>query len=320
MVLAEENLTAVLNLDSCVNCTQPSVYDVSLPKMVTMLVVLLIFLVFGVIGNVLVIVSVACHRQLRSVTHYYIANLAAADMLLSSVVVPLSASSEALGRWVLGRALCGVWASLDVLCCTASIFNLCVISVDRWLAVSFPLRYPCLATSGHAVVAMVTVWIASAGISVGPLFGWREPMPDDESVCNVNEDPGYAIFSASCSFYLPLAVILIMYCKVFIVARRRAKMLTDGEWHGDVKDGVTLRIHRGNAPTCQAEKVKDEQGNRKCRSYGALVRLLTFSREMKAAKTLGIVVGCFILCWLPFFLVLPISEYAAAFFAKWEPL
>lgn len=311
MVPAEENLTAVLNPDSCLNCTQPSVYDVNLPKVVTMVVVFMFFVVFGVMGNVLVIVSVVCHRQLRSVTHYFIANLAVADLLLSCVVLPLSASSEALGRWVLGRALCGMWASLDVLCCTASIFNLCVISVDRWLAVSYPLRYPCLATSGRAVGAMVAVWVASAGISVGPLFGWREPMPDDESVCNVNEDPGYAIFSAACSFYIPLTVILVMYCKVYIVARRKARSLNHGQWNSDVKDGVVFRIHRGNVHgRCHAESQKEDEGSRKCRSYGALVKLLTFSREMKAAKTLGIVVGCFVLCWMPFFLVLPISEYS----------
>ncbi|XP_047660441.1 alpha-1A adrenergic receptor [Tachysurus fulvidraco] len=308
MVPAEENLTAVFNLDSCLNCTQPPVYDVNLPKVVTMVVVFMIFLLFGVMGNVLVIMSVVCHQHLRSVTHCFIANLAVADLLLSSVVVPLSASSEALGRWVLGRALCGVWASLDVLCSTASIFNLCVISVDRWLAVTYPLRYLSLATSKRAVGAMVAVWVASAGISVGPLFGWREPMPDDESVCSVNEDPGYAIFSASCSFYIPLTVILIMYCKVYMVARRKARRLTEGQWHSDIKGGAEFRIHRGNAQRCHAERGKEDEGSRKGRSYGALVKLLSFSKEMKAAKTLGIVVGCFILCWLPFFLVLPLSS------------
>ncbi|TTC59068.1 Alpha-1A adrenergic receptor [Bagarius yarrelli] len=308
MASSEENPTAGLTLDSCLNCTQPSVYNVDLSKVVIMTVIFIVFAVFGVTGNVLVIVSVACYRQLRSVTHYFIANLAVADLLLSGVVVPLSASSEALGRWVLGRALCGVWASLDVLCCTASIFNLCAISVDRFLAVSYPLRYPCLATSERAVGAIVAVWVASAAVSVGPLFGWREPMPDDESVCSINKDPGYAIFSASCSFYIPLAVILIMYCKVYIVARRKARSLKDGQWRSDVKDEVAFRIHRGNAQKCHAEGEKEEEGNSKCRSYGALVKLLTFSKEMNAAKTLGIVVGCFILCWLPFFLVLPISS------------
>ncbi|KAL6472736.1 hypothetical protein MHYP_G00189240 [Metynnis hypsauchen] len=306
MVPVEDNFTTVPLLDSCANCSLPSSYHIDLPKAVVMGLVFMLFIVFGVMGNILVILSVACHRHLRSVTHYFIANLAVADLLLSSVVLPFSASSELLGHWVFGRPLCNAWTALDVLCCTASILSLSVISVDRCLAVSYPLRYPSLATSGRGLGAVAAVWSLSAAISVGPLFGWREPMPEDESVCRVNEDPGYAIFSAACSFYLPLTVILVMYCRVYVVAWRKSQSLRDG-WQ---QDGGSLRIHCGNTQRCQAHGQRNGDGAAvgKCRSHCSLVRLLTFSREKKAAKTLGVVVGCFILCWLPFFLVLPISS------------
>lgn len=299
VLLAEDNITSTIFPESCQNCSLISSLDIDVSKSVALGLVLMVFMIFGVMGNILVILSVACHRHLRSMAHYFIANLAVADLLLSAVVVPFSAASEALGRWAFGRSLCNAWTALDVLCCTASILSLTVISVDRCVAVSYPLRYPYLATGRRALGAVVVLWALSTAISVGPLFGWRDPMPEDESVCRVNEELGYTIFSAACSFYVPLTVILAMYCRVYVVARHKTCSMGKGnQTNGLRKHGVTLRIHCRSA-------VKEEA----VRSSHALVRLFRFSREKKAAKTLGIVVGCFVLCWLPFFLVLPISEY-----------
>ncbi|XP_062398390.1 adrenoceptor alpha 1Aa [Sardina pilchardus] len=288
--------------------------ELDLTKAVALGVVLAVFIVFGVLGNILVILSVACHRRMRTVTHVFIVNLAAADLLLSSLVLPFSAVFEVLGRWVFGRLLCDVWAALDVLCCTASIMSLCVISVDRYIGVSFPLRYPALVTRRRALLALLGVWSLSVTISVGPLFGWKEPAPEDESVCRITEEPAYAIFSAAGSFYLPLVVILVMYCRVYVVARRETLVLRRGRkterLERDAAECVTLRVHRGNAAAAAAASEEDEALRR--RTHFAL-RLLKFSREKRAAKTLGIVVGCFILCWLPFFLVLPISSIFPAY-------
>ncbi|KAF4108276.1 alpha-1A adrenergic receptor [Onychostoma macrolepis] len=302
---AEDNISLIFFPENCPNCTAIPAFDIDITKTLALGLVLVLFIIFGVMGNILVILSVVCHRHLRSVTHYFIANLAIADLLLSSMVLPFSAASEALDRWVFGRPLCNAWTALDVLCCTASILSLCVISVDRCMAVSYPLRYPSLATGRRALAAVVALWAFSAAISVGPLFGWREPMPEDESVCRVNEDPGYAIFSAACSFYVPLAVILAMYCRVYVVARQKTRCMRKGrQTNGLNEHAVTLRIHCRNAQ----QATRKEEAVRAKNSRFAFIRLLKFSQEKKAAKTLGIVVGCFVLCWLPFFLVLPISS------------
>ncbi|XP_035465103.1 alpha-1A adrenergic receptor isoform X2 [Scophthalmus maximus] len=303
-----ENASVLSAAERCPNCSSPAGPEVDVTKVVVLGVVLVVFAVFGVLGNILVILSVLFHHHWRSVTHYFIANLAAADLLLSSAVLPFSATSEALGRWVFGRTFCGVWAALDVLCCTASILSLCVISIDRYLAVSYPLRYPAIATGRRGLTAVAALWGLSAAISVGPLFGWKEPDPEDETVCRITEEPGYALFSALGSFYVPLVIILAMYCRVYTVVKRETNTIRKGsEGEGVETEGVVLRIHRGHA--AQTGKQEDDEGlKRHKRSTFPLPRLLKFTREEKAAKTLGIVVGCFILCWLPFFLVLPIGS------------
>ncbi|XP_032394757.1 alpha-1A adrenergic receptor [Etheostoma spectabile] len=303
-----ENASVFSATDRCPNCSAAANPGVDVAKVVVLGMVLLVFVVFGILGNILVILSVLFHHHWRSVTHYFIANLAAADLLLSAAVLPFSATSEALGRWVFGRSFCSVWAALDVLCCTASILSLCVISIDRYLAVSYPLRYPAIATGRRGLTAVAALWGLSAAISVGPLFGWKEPDPEDETVCRITEEPGYALFSALGSFYIPLAIILAMYCSVYTVAKREMKTLRKGSrGEGVETEGVVLRIHRGSAP--QTEKKDDDEGTQThTRGTFSLPKLLKFSREEKAAKTLGIVVGCFILCWLPFFLVLPIGS------------
>ncbi|NWY05199.1 ADA1A protein, partial [Nothoprocta ornata] len=292
--------------DDCSNCTHP-VEPVNISRAILLGIILGGLIIFGVLGNILVILSVACHRHLQSVTHYYIINLAIADLLLTSTVLPFSATMEILGYWAFGRIFCNIWAAVDVLCCTASIMGLCIISIDRYIGVSYPLRYPTIVTKRRGLLALFCVWALSLVISIGPLFGWKEPAPEDETVCQITEEPGYVLFSALGSFYLPLTIILVMYCRVYVVARRESKGLTSGlKTEKSHSEEVTLRIHRKNAP-----EASRSASNSKSKHHFS-VRLLKFSREKKAAKTLGIVVGCFVLCWLPFFVVMPIGSFFPA--------
>ncbi|XP_033027771.1 alpha-1A adrenergic receptor [Lacerta agilis] len=299
MALNSENISA----SDCFNCTQP-VEEVNISKAILLGVILGGLIVFGVLGNILVILSVACHKHLQSVTHYYIINLAVADLLLTSTVLPFSAIFEILGYWVFGRIFCNIWAAVDVLCCTASIMSLCVISIDRYIGVSYPLRYPAIVTEKRGLLALLCVWVLSLVISIGPLFGWKQPAPEDETICQINTDPGYVLFSALGSFYLPLIIILAMYCQVYVVAKRESKGLSCGlKTEKSQSEEVTLRIHRKTT----TESTGSTPSTKHRSNFS--VRLLKFSREKKAAKSLGIVVGCFILCWLPFFIIMPIGSF-----------
>ncbi|XP_035524812.1 alpha-1A adrenergic receptor-like [Morone saxatilis] len=290
------------------NHTEPS--EVDLTRAIPLGLVLGAFIVFAIAGNILVILSVVCNRHLRTPTNYFIINLAIADLLLSTTVLPVSATLEILDYWVFGRIFCDIWAAVDVLCCTASIMSLCVISIDRYIGVSYPLQYPGIVTEKRALLAMLGVWALSVVISIGPLFGWKQPPSPDDTVCPITEEPFYALFSSLGSFYIPLVVILVMYCRVYIVAKRTTKNLEAGVMRERMNSSeLTLRIHKGS----QVQEDPGSSGTGKGRAHQArsslTVKLLKFSREKKAAKTLGVVVGMFTLCWLPFFLALPIGSF-----------
>ncbi|XP_053361198.1 adrenoceptor alpha 1Bb [Clarias gariepinus] len=258
-------------------------------------------IVFAALGNALVVASVLRDRRLRAPTHWLIANLAAADLLLSAAVLPVSAAHEVLQRWAFGSVFCDVWAALDVLCCTASILSLCVISVDRYVGVSRPLAYSRIVTRRRAALAALSVWLASVLISVGPLLGWKQARSPDAAACDITEEPYYALFSSLASFYIPLAVILAMYCRVYIVAKRTSLSLQLGVRKERINSTeVTLRIHQGS-------RTREEPGHHPRSAHS--ITALKFSREKKAAKTVGVLVGAFTACWLPFFITLPIVSF-----------
>lgn len=283
---------------------------VALSRAIPLGLVLGAFIVFAIAGNILVILSVMCNRHLRTPTNYFIINLAIADLLLGTMVLPVSATLEILDYWVFGRVFCDIWAALDVLCCTASIMSLCVISIDRYIGVSHPLQYPGIVTEKRALLAMLGVWVLSIVISIGPLLGWKQPPSPDDTVCLITEEPFYALFSSLGSFYIPLVVILAMYCRVYIVAKRTTKNLEAGVMRERMNSGeLTLRIHKGSQVNDETSASTAGKGRAHQARSSLTVKLLKFSREKKAAKTLGVVVGMFTLCWLPFFVALPIGSF-----------
>lgn len=289
--------------DSATTCTNFTTD----PQVVGVGIVLTVFILVAIVGNILVILSVVCNKHLQTVTNFFIVNLAIADLLLSIIVLPFSASLEVLGCWVFGRVFCNIWAAVDVLCCTASILSLCIISIDRYIGVKHCLKYPSIMTERKAGIILVLVWVSSTVISVGPLLGWKEPPPVDDRICRITEEPGYALFSSLFSFYLPLLVILIMYFRVYVVARRTTSSLEAGVKRERNKSmEVVLRIHCRSVLEDTRPGSSKSSKNHPFRS-SLSVRLMKFSREKKAAKTLAIVVGMFILCWLPFFFFLPMG-------------
>ncbi|CAG5117370.1 unnamed protein product [Candidula unifasciata] len=126
------------------------------------------------VGNTLVVLAVATTRKLRTVTNVFIVNLACADLLLGVLILPFSAVLEIKDVWIFGQIWCQAWLAVDVWLCTASILNLCCISFDRYVAITWPIRYPGLMSSRRAKTLVAGVWLFSFIIGCPPLIGWND--------------------------------------------------------------------------------------------------------------------------------------------------
>ncbi|XP_053305908.1 5-hydroxytryptamine receptor 7 [Spea bombifrons] len=83
-------------------------------------------------GNCLVVISVCFVKKLRQPSNYLIVSLALADLSVAIAVMPFVIVTDLIGgKWIFGHVFCNVFIAMDVMCCTASIMTLCVISIDR---------------------------------------------------------------------------------------------------------------------------------------------------------------------------------------------
>lgn len=114
------------------NCPSKPIYRVQEEGFIVIKGLLMVLIMLtAIIGNLLVIVSVLRFERLRLIANTFIVSLALTDLLVACFVMPFSASKELADGWMFGQVLCDLFNANDVLFCTASLLNLCCISVDR---------------------------------------------------------------------------------------------------------------------------------------------------------------------------------------------
>uniref|UniRef100_A0A8D0GRU0 Dopamine receptor D2 n=1 Tax=Sphenodon punctatus TaxID=8508 RepID=A0A8D0GRU0_SPHPU len=321
-----------------------------------MLLTLLIF--FIVFGNVLVCMAVSREKALQTTTNYLIVSLAVADLLVATLVMPWVVYLEVVGEWRFSHIHCDIFVTLDVMMCTASILNLCAISIDRYTAVAMPMLYNTRYSSKRRVTVMISVvWVLSFAISCPLLFGLNNP---DKNECII-ANPAFVVYSSIVSFYVPFIVTLLVYVQIYIVLRKRRKRVNtkrtthglDSDTQAPLKDQCThpedvklctVIVKSNGSFTVNKRKVEavnhvdememdmvsgtnspmktEKNGNTKDNPKTAKIfeiqsmpngktrtSLKTMSRrkfsqqkEKKATQMLAIVLGVFIICWLPFFI------------------
>ncbi|ETN64388.1 hypothetical protein AND_003871 [Anopheles darlingi] len=166
--IADANLTIV-------HGTYPSGY--TLPHIIIASIIVTVLMIVIVVGNMLVIIAIATEKTLKNIQNWFIASLAVADFFLGLVIMPFSLANELMGYWIFGNWWCDIHSAMDVLLCTSSIMNLCLISLDRYWSITKAIEYLKSRTPARAAFMIAAVWIMSALVCIPPLLGWRRSGP-----------------------------------------------------------------------------------------------------------------------------------------------
>ncbi|CAI5670515.1 unnamed protein product [Oreochromis niloticus] len=219
--------------------------------------------------NLLVIVSVSYFRQLHTPSNILLLSLAVSDFLVGLLLMPLEIFRNTT-CWVLGDLMCFVYWYLTGNITCASIVNIVLISVDRYVAICDPLHYPTRMTVARVKLSVCLCWFFSIFyVSLYTKDILTKPGRYNscygECVFVITDIAGFV--DIVLLFIVPVSVIIVLYMRVFVVAVSQAR---------------AMRSHV-TAVTLQRSLTQ------------------TNKSELKAARTLGVLVVVFLACYCPFY-------------------
>ncbi|XP_003471412.1 5-hydroxytryptamine receptor 6 isoform X2 [Cavia porcellus] len=253
---------------------------------------LCVVIVLTAAANLLLIALICTQPALRNTSNFFLVSLFTSDLMVGLVVMPPAMLNVLYGRWVLARSLCLLWAAFDVMCCSASILNLCLISLDRYLLILSPLRYKLRMTPSRALALILGAWsLASLASFLPLLLGWhqlgqaRAPAPGQ---CRLLASLPFVLVASGLTFFLPSGAICFTYCRILLAARKQAVQVASFTTGTAGQALETLQVPKTPQPGLESTDSR---------------RLATkHSRKaLKASLTLGILLGMFFVTWLPFF-------------------
>ncbi|XP_026151926.1 trace amine-associated receptor 13c-like [Mastacembelus armatus] len=221
--------------------------------------------------NLLIIISISHFRQLHTNTNTLLLSLAVSDFLVGLVLMP-GETLRQTGCWFLGDLMCSLYKYVSFIISATSVGNMVLISVDRYVAICDPLHYPTRVTERRVKLCVCLCWLGS--VFYNSLY-FKDDLTEPG---RYNSCYGQCVFVISyiagivdlvVTFIAPVTVIIVLYMRVFVVAVSQAR---------------AMRSHI-TAVTLQRSVTH------------------TTKSELKAARTIGVVVAVFLMSFCPYYCV-----------------
>uniref|UniRef100_A0A3B3DAH6 Adenosine receptor A2 n=1 Tax=Oryzias melastigma TaxID=30732 RepID=A0A3B3DAH6_ORYME len=231
----------------------------------------LVIALLAVAGNILVCWSVCLNSNLQSITNFFVVSLAVADIAVGLLAIPFAIT--------ISVGFCAEFHGCLFIACfvlvltQSSIFSLLAIAVDRYIAINNPLRYNSLVTGQRAKGIIAFCWVLSVAIGLTPMFGWN-------STITTSENKRCSEGMTECFFEKVVTLHYMVYFNFFGCVLVPLFLM------------LVIYIHIFMAARRQLRLMTLKVSSR---SF--------LQREVRAAKSLAIIVGLFALCWLPLHII-----------------
>uniref|UniRef100_A0A3Q3JCK2 G-protein coupled receptors family 1 profile domain-containing protein n=1 Tax=Monopterus albus TaxID=43700 RepID=A0A3Q3JCK2_MONAL len=223
-----------------------------------------------IVLNLLVIISISHFRQLHTPANLLLLSLAMSDLLVGLLVMPVETVRVVETCWLLGNLMCALSFIIGFTVTSTSVGNMVLISIDRYVAICYPLQYPTIITRRRVEVSVSLCWACSL-LYNGLILKDHLKQPDRHNSCYGECLVVISYVSGAVdlvfTFIGPCSVIVLLYARVFLAAASQARAM---------QRHVVARA--GGSQTVTAKK-----------------------SEKKAARALGIVILVFLMSFCPYY-------------------
>uniref|UniRef100_A0A3Q2CRL5 Substance-K receptor n=1 Tax=Cyprinodon variegatus TaxID=28743 RepID=A0A3Q2CRL5_CYPVA len=240
------------------NQFQQPVWQVALWAMAYSLIILV-----SITGNVTVIWIILAHRRMRTVTNYFIVNLAFSDASMATFNTLFNFVYALHNDWYFGLGYCRFQNFFPITAMFSSIYSMAAISVDRYMAIIHPLKPRLSSSSTKVVIALI--WMVAFSLAFPQCYYSVTKFYYPRTVCMVDWPDDYGG-----THHYQFAVILLIYLLPLLVMLVTYSLVGRSLWGGHIPGEATEHYHS------------------------------QITAKRKVVKMMVVVVVTFALCWLPY--------------------
>lgn len=211
----------------------------------------------------MVIFVVTFSRRLRSITNFFLANLAVADFCVGIFCVYQTLTNYLMNSWQLGDFLCKVYMFVHALSYTASILILVVVCTERYLAIVHPIKCRAMLTRSRLRVVIGVVWILAA-VYASPRFFYVETISnrlntgDVDIICiaNIKKHNKNVLDAVNLVFLylLPLFLMSCLYTRIAVGLWRSSATLGGPGLVARTRNGRVQHVHASSKNVLRARR------------------------------------------------------------------